>query len=370
MSATFLPGPLGAPEILAALGVGAVTRPAVIAGHSLRLDPARLRLALVPDPAGRAAGVLVAAEGDVARRIAFLLGAMGGQARAVETDGGPATAFVADPAAAPERPWRADAWSAATARSLAELVPEVLGQIDRATPAEAARQLGAAAFRARARARGAASRTPVGLRSGLGMADVEPLSRGYGYARFLAVEDHVLRHRRFDGGMSEPVVRAVMTSGDAVSVLPFDPLRGSVLLIEQFRAGAFARRDPNPWALEAVAGRCDGMEPPEETARREAREEAGLELGRLERIAGFYPTPAIAAEFITAFIGEADLGAAGGLHGLDAEDEDIRTIVVPLDRALATLATGEAANAPLVISLLWLDRHHARLADEWGRLGG
>ena len=97
--------------------------------------------------------------------------------------------------------------------------------------------------------------------------------------------------------------RAVFTSGDAVTVLPFDPRAGTVLLIEQFRAGPYARRDPRPWCIEAVAGRCDRPEPPEATARREAREEAGLELGRLERIAGYYPSPGIAAEYITAFVG-------------------------------------------------------------------
>ena len=38
-----------------------------------------------------------------------------------------------------------------------------------------------------------------------------------------AMEEHRLRHRRFDGAMSEPLDRAVFTSGDAVTVLPFDP---------------------------------------------------------------------------------------------------------------------------------------------------
>ena len=122
------------------------------------------------------------------------------------------------------------------------------------------------------------------------------------------MEEHRLRHRRFDGGMSDALDRAVFTSGDAVTVLPFDPRAGTVLLIEQFRAAPYARRDPHPWCLETVAGRCDRPEPPEATARREAREEAGLELGRLERIAGYYPSPGIAAEYITAFVAEADLG--------------------------------------------------------------
>ena len=139
-----------------------------------------------------------------------------------------------------------------------------------------------------------------------------------------------------------------------------------MLLVEQFRAGPYARRDPRPWSLETVAGRCDKTEPPEATARREAREEANLELGRIERIAAFYPSPGIVAEYITSFVAEADLGAAGGLHGLAEEHEDIRTLVVPLDAALAAMASGEIDTAPLMISLLWLERHAARLAAAWG----
>jgi ADP-ribose pyrophosphatase len=148
-------------------------------------------------------------------------------------------------------------------------------------------------------------------------------------------------------------------------VLPFDPRAGTVLLVEQFRAGPWARRDPQPWILETVAGRCDATEPPEATARREAREEAGLELGRIERIAAFYPSPGIAAEHITAFVAEADLGAAGGLHGLDEEHEDIRAIVVPLEDALEAVETGEINTSPVILSLLWLARNAERLRAAW-----
>ena len=179
------------------------------------------------------------------------------------------------------------------------------------------------------------------------------------------MEEHRLRHRRFDGATSDTLDRAVFTSGDAVTVLPFDPRAGTVLLIEQFRTAPVARRDPQPWCLETVAGRCDRPEPPEATARREAREEAGLEVGRLERIAAYYPSPGIVAEFITAFVAEADLAAAGGVHGLAEEHEDIRVLVVPLDAAVAAVESGEVRNAPLMLSLLWLDRHAARLRAAW-----
>jgi nudix-type nucleoside diphosphatase (YffH/AdpP family) len=165
--------------------------------------------------------------------------------------------------------------------------------------------------------------------------------------------------------MSDLIDRAVFTSGDAITVLPFDPRAGTVLLIEQFRSGPWARRDPHPWSLETVAGRCDVTEPPEATARREAREEAGLELGRIERIAAFYPSPGIVAEHITSFVAEADLGGAGGTFGLAEEHEDIRALVVPLGDALAAVETGEINTSPLMVSLLWLARHEERLRAAW-----
>lgn len=367
MSLIFLPGPLGAPEIVGSFATGATAaNPAWLDGYRLAFDPATLRLALTPQAGARTAGALLADEGDAARRATFLLAAMGGRKAAVEvaTAAGACAAvgFVSDAGDAPEDAWPEDAEALA---ALAEATPEILAQYGAVGPEEVAGVLGPIAFRARARVRGAASRVPVELRSGLARADVAPLSRDFGYARYFAVEDHVLRHRRFDGGMSRPMRRSVLTSGDAVTVLPFDPRRGEVLLIEQFRAGAFARRDTHPWSLETVAGRCDVMEPAEETARREALEEAGLVLGRLERIAGYYPSPGIAAEFITAFVGEADLAGAGGVYGVAEEDEDIRAVVVPLERALAAVASGEVNNSPLLISLLWLERERGRLAAEW-----
>ncbi|MBN8194773.1 ADP-ribose diphosphatase, partial [Bacillus sp. NTK074B] len=86
-------------------------------------------------------------------------------------------------------------------------------------------------------------------------------------ARFFAVIEDRLRHRRFGGGMSETVLRAAFLMSDAVTVLPYDPVRDRVMVGEQFRAGPFARGDRNPWSIEAIAGRIDAGEAPETAAR-------------------------------------------------------------------------------------------------------
>ena len=73
------------------------------------------------------------------------------------------------------------------------------------------------------------------------------------------------------GGHGDEVSRTAFVSGDAITVLPYDPVSDRVLLVEQFRAGPYARGDSQPWLLEALAGRIDGGESPEEAVLREAQ---------------------------------------------------------------------------------------------------
>lgn len=222
-------------------------------------------------------------------------------------------------------------------------------------------------IRALARIAGRATQTPAVLRKPH-VAEVETFAMARPYLGFFAVEEFDLRHSKFNGDTSNVLRRAVFASGDAVTLLPYDAVRDQVLLVEQFRAGPFARQDPNPWCLEAIAGRIDAEETPEAAARREAFEEAGLTLGRVERLFGYYPSPGAVAEYLTSFVAEADLGAAGGLFGLATEQEDIRAIVVPFELAHDAIASGEVNNAPLLLSLQWLATNRRRLRAEWSGL--
>ena len=219
-----------------------------------------------------------------------------------------------------------------------------------------------AVMRARARAE-----TPVTgrLRPARAPEDVQSLGIDRPYTKFFAMEEHRLRHRRFDGSWSPEIMRAALTSGDAVTVVPYDADRDDVLLIEQFRAPMFARGDACPWGIEAIAGRIDKETSAEAAARREAEEEAGLTLGALEVAAAYYSSPGFAAEHLTSFIGQADLSGSGGLFGLASENEDIRAFTVSLDEALDAVGTGEINNGPAILSLLWLARNRDRLRDLW-----
>lgn len=180
---------------------------------------------------------------------------------------------------------------------------------------------------------------------------------GEPYADYFSVESHRFVHRLHRGGWSGPVQRGVFVSGDAVVVLPWDPVRDRVLVVDQFRAGPAARRDPNPWVLEPIAGRIDPGETPESTALREAQEEAGLPITSLIPAPAHYPSPGMAAEYLYAFIGLADLpDTAAIVSGLEVEQEDIRGRLLARSELTALALGGQLTSGPLILVALWLDR--------------
>jgi ADP-ribose pyrophosphatase len=244
----------------------------------------------------------------------------------------------------------------AEAEALATVVMETYGQLP---PDRVRRRLGSlrVAAASRVRAAGAAERA---LRQGTG--EVTLNGRVEAHAGFFGLEVLDLSHRRFDGTMSPKITREVFVSGDAVTVLPYDPVRDRVLLIEQFRTGPLGRGDPLPWQLEAIAGRIDPGETPENAARREALEEAGLVLGRLERVAEYYPSPGAMTEYIYSYVALCDLpDGVAGVFGAEEEAEDIKGHLISLDVFMTFVSGGEVANAPLILTALWLQRERARL---------
>ena len=90
------------------------------------------------------------------------------------------------------------------------------------------------------------------------------------------------QHNVFAGGQSNPVEREMFERGHAAAMLPYDPIEDKVVLIEQIRVGALEHN--SPWQLEIVAGVIDTDESSEEVVRREAVEEAGVEIGKIETI--------------------------------------------------------------------------------------
>ena len=195
--------------------------------------------------------------------------------------------------------------------------------------------------------------------------DVEILERDAPFQGFFSVERLTLRHRHYQGGWGDPVTREVFIRPPAAAVLPYDPVRGEILLVEQFRVGALEVRD-TPWCLELIAGLADkDGEALSDLVCREAREEAGVTLDRVERIARYMPSPGGSNERLQVFVGRADLSGAGGIHGCPEEGEDIRVVVQPVDAITGLIDSGRVDNAASLIGLQWLLLHRDELDRRW-----
>ncbi|NJM81422.1 MAG: NUDIX domain-containing protein [Tabrizicola sp.] len=124
------------------------------------------------------------------------------------------------------------------------------------------------------------------------------------------------------------------------------------------------RRAINPrkghWTIPA--GFLELHESVMDGARREAVEEARVTLGALCKVAEYYPSPGALSEYLYSYVALCDLpDGSAGVFGVADEAEDIKGHLVPFDALMALVASGEIANAPLILSALWLQRERATL---------
>ena len=192
--------------------------------------------------------------------------------------------------------------------------------------------------------------------------DVKIIEKSAGYNGFFKVNVYRLQHRLFAGGWNAPIVRELFVGGQAAPLLPYDPVPVEIGL--QFRIGAM-ETSATPWLLELVAGIIDEGETAEAVVRREAVEEAGIEVGRCEHAISYLVSPGGSTERIEVFVGEVDASQAKGIHGLAEEGEDIRVHVVSREQAYAWLKEGRIDNAASVIALQWLALNHGELRARW-----
>lgn len=259
-------------------------------------------------------------------------------------------------------PWSIDDWFAEDGEVTLYAAEEIAAHDPPLSGEDLARQWGMIRMRAHARARAAANAAPATHRRTSSPDDARVLSATPPAGGFYKFRQATLSHDRFDGSDSGPLPREVFHAVDAALVLPYDPARGLVLLVEQFRVGPFMRGDANPWVLEPVAGIVDAGETPAAAARREAEEEAALGQITLHHMFDYYASPGGSTDYFYCYAGVADLGGAQQYSGgLEEEAEDLRLHILPLAEALALIDTGEVNAGPLISMLYWLDRNKDRL---------
>lgn len=129
-----------------------------------------------------------------------------------------------------------------------------------------------------------------------------------------------------DGGTFR---REIEHHGRGACVLPYDPARKVALMINLPRAPVIWAGGP-PELLEAPAGMVEN-EDPEDTAIREALEETGVTLRRLEPVGSPFSMPGVSSERIDLFLAEYALTDRTGLGGgVAGENEHITVEEIPL----------------------------------------
>lgn len=154
-----------------------------------------------------------------------------------------------------------------------------------------------------------------------------------------------------DGAMSERCGE-LYDVGNATAVLLYDASRGTVLLNRQFRIATVFNGHPDGMLTEACAGKIEDGLSPEETVRKELREETGYVVGKVTPVMQLFMSPGSFTERLHLFVApytQADKKEEGG--GKAEEGEAIELMETPFSEAMEMLRRGEIVDAKTVILL-------------------
>lgn len=134
--------------------------------------------------------------------------------------------------------------------------------------------------------------------------------------------------------------REIVEHRGAVAAVPL-LADGDVLLVRQYRGAAGER------LLEIPAGTLEPGEDPSAALQRELAEEIGMRAGSVEHLSSFLPSPGFLTELVHVYLAR-DLTP----HRLEAEEDDLEVVRMPLGEARAMVARGEIRDAKSIIGLM------------------
>jgi nudix-type nucleoside diphosphatase (YffH/AdpP family) len=173
------------------------------------------------------------------------------------------------------------------------------------------------------------------------------------WKRFIHLRTVVVEQTRADGRV-EFLDREVHDHGAGAAILLVDPARQSVILVRQFRPGAFFGGHEDGFLLEVPAGLLDD-DSPETAIAREAMEETGYAVRDLRHLFDTFSSPGTLTERISCFAAHIDTTKRDGKGGgVDGEGEDIEIVEMPIDEAYGLIATGGIVDAKTIMMLQWL----------------
>ena len=169
---------------------------------------------------------------------------------------------------------------------------------------------------------------------------------------FFKLHEFNFNHKKHNGKWNNNVSREVFGGAHVSTLLPYDPIKKKILLIEQFRTGVLERGN-NPIITEIVAGIIDDGETPQDAAIRECKEETGCDVKKIIDVFSYYPAPGSSESYYHFFLGEIDAFEGERILGQEEENEDILVKSYDIDEVKKLLDQNKIINAATLIALQW-----------------
>ncbi|WP_145584669.1 GDP-mannose pyrophosphatase NudK [Yersinia intermedia] len=159
-----------------------------------------------------------------------------------------------------------------------------------------------------------------------------------------------------DNGKSVQQVREVYDRGNGATILLYNRQKGTVVLIEQFRMPTYVNGNPGGMLLEACAGLLDN-DSPEECIRREAMEETGYQVDKVQKLFEAYMSPGGVTEIVYFFAAEYHPDQKI-TDEVGVEDEVIDVVELPFSEAIAMIADGRIKDGKTIMLLQYAQIHN------------
>ena len=165
-----------------------------------------------------------------------------------------------------------------------------------------------------------------------------------------ALKKYSIELKKKDGHF-ETQHREIYEHGNAIAVLLFNKERKTVILTKQFRLASYLNGNKSGYLIEACAGLLDG-DAPEVVVKKEAKEETGYEINKVQKVFEAYMSPGAFTEkiyfFVAEYAAENKVNEGGGLR---EEQEEIEMLEMAFDRAYSMITSGEVQDAKTILLL-------------------
>lgn len=144
--------------------------------------------------------------------------------------------------------------------------------------------------------------------------------------------------------------REAYDRGNGSTILLYNKEKGTVVLTRQFRMPTYLNGNESGFLIEACAGLLE-KDNAEDCIRKETEEETGYRITNVKKVFESYMSPGSVTEILYFFVAEYEDHMKVNEGGGTDEEEDIQVLVLPFQRAIEMVKSGEIKDAKTIMLL-------------------